>query len=383
MRLLKDIDCKNKRVFLRVDLNVPVMNGKILDETRINKILPTIQYLLTQNAKIILASHFGRPKSGYEEKYSLRFLQNVLQHKLEQEVLFEDNLNDAAQLTQNMQLGEILLLENLRFFSGETKNDLEFAKQLSNLADIYVNDAFSCSHRAHASIVKIAELLPSAAGLLLEDELDNLHKYLDKPNKPILAIIGGSKISTKLDLLKELSKKVDYIAIGGAMANTFLKALGYEIGNSFYEEEFVATAKAMLNEKFILPKDLVVVSSIDADDIEIVDIDHITKMALDLGPETVKQIIALAQKCKTILLNGPVGVFENPSFAKATNAIIKEVANLSQNNKAISIAGGGDMVAALTQVRLFDQMTYVSTAGGAFLEWLEGKELPGLLVLSC
>lgn len=385
MKLINDLECQDKRVFLRVDLNVPVVDGKVIDETRIDKIIPTIEYLINKNAKVILASHFGRPKSAYEEKYSLKFLQSILRNKLKREILFCKDIvsEETCEISKNMQAGEVLLLENLRFFAGETKNELEFIKKLSALADVYINDAFSCSHRAHASITGITEFLPSAAGLLMQEEIENLNKYLINAKRPILAIIGGSKVSTKLDLLKELSKKVDYIAIGGAMANTFLKALGYDVGNSFYEKEFVEVAKSMLNEKFILPKDLVLASDIEASDIEIVKVGSLpnSKMALDLGPETVEQVISIAMMSKTILLNGPVGVFEKPNFAEATNKIVKKVADLSKNQEVISVAGGGDMVAAITQANVFDKITYVSTAGGAFLEWLEGKELPGIKAL--
>jgi len=289
-------------------------------------------------------------------------------------------------MAENLKAGQILLLENLRFYSGETKNDSEFAKQLASLADFYVNDAFSCSHRAHASIVKIAEFLPSAAGLLLAQEIENLTRYLANPVKPMMAIIGGSKVSTKLDLLEQLANKVDYLVIGGAMANTFFKSQGYEIGASFYEPELLDKAKEILglNCKIILPKDIVVANKI-AEDVEtqIVDINKVPqdKMILDIGPASVMQINEILSFCGSVILNGPVGVFEYSPFAKGTIAIAKEVARLTQAKKLISIAGGGDIVAALSQVGLFEQFTYISTAGGAFLEWLEGKQLPGLRVL--
>ncbi len=388
MKTLEDLDCFNKRIFLRVDFNVPVSNGKILDDTRINKILPTIKYLQSKKAKIILASHFGRPKGVYDLKYSLEFLKEVLQEKLKQEILFCADYNQAQAITKNLQQGQILLLENLRFHPGETKNDLNFAQQLANLADIYINDAFSCSHRAHASIVKIAELLPSGAGLLLREELHKLSTYLLQAQSPIMAIIGGSKVSTKLDLLKQLVNKVDYLAIGGAMANTFLKAQNHQIGNSFYEEDLLDTAKSILEStskcQIILPKDVAMAETMHDTNIDgIFDVENIpmNKMALDIGPKSVSQIINLLQKCKTVILNGPVGVFENPAFSKSTIDIAKEIAALTIDKKIISIAGGGDIVAALSQANLSDKITYISTAGGAFLEWLEGKQLPGLVVL--
>lgn len=390
MRSIKDFDYFGKRVFLRLDLNVPVYNGVILDKTRISKIIPTIKYLIERKAKIIIASHFGRPKVGYESEYSLEFLVEALEKELNQKILFCSNyLNNQAQdISNSLMEGQILLLENLRFHSGETKNDIEFAKNLANLADFYINDAFSCSHRAHASIEAIARILPSAAGLLLFEEIEGLKKYLSDPQKPIMAIIGGSKISTKLDLLKQLINKVDYLAIGGAMANTFLKAMSYEIGNSFYEEDLVEKAKEILNSsgkcKIILPKDVVVAKKI-ASDVEgkITNINNIEKdeMILDLGPESISNIVSILGICKTVVLNGPVGMFEYESFAKGTYSLALSVANLTLNNKIISIAGGGDMVAALSKAKLFDQISYISTAGGAFLEWLEGKKLPGLKVL--
>ncbi len=378
MRKLQDFDYSGKRVFLRVDLNVPVSNGIILDYTRIDKIIPTIKYLLKQDTKIIIASHFGRPKGTFDPKYSLEFLVDILSEKTGQEVNFCPNISK----TPNKQ---IILLENLRFHPGETKNDPEFAKQLASLADFYVNDAFSCSHRAHASIAGIAEFLPSAAGLLLAQEIENLNLYLAHPAKPMMAIIGGSKVSTKLDLLMELVNKVDYLAIGGAMANTFLKAKGYEIGNSFYEPDLIAKAQEIMNQncEIILPIDVVIAKEIlEHAETKTVSIEKMPKdeMILDLGPKSVAQIKSILQICKTVILNGPVGVFECAPFAKGTIAIAQEVASLSQKG-LISIAGGGDIVAAISQAGLFEDFTYISTAGGAFLEWLEGKKLPGLTIL--
>ena len=390
MRSLKDFDYFGKRVFLRLDLNVPVSNEVILDKTRIIKVIPTIKYLIANKAKVIIASHFGRPKSGYESKYSIEFLVEVLEKELNQKILFcSDYLDNQAEYISNSLVdGQILLLENLRFHSGETENDMEFAQKLAILADFYVNDAFSCSHRSHASIEAIARLLPSAAGLLLFQEIEGLKKYLDDPKKPVMAIIGGSKISTKLDLLKRMINKVDYLSIGGAMANTFLKSLDYEIGNSFYEEDLVETARWILSNagkcKIILPRDVVVAKKV-ASDVEgkVINIDNIEKdeMILDLGPESIFNIISILDGCKTVVLNGPVGMFEYEAFSKGTYSLALAVASLTQDNKIISVAGGGDMVAALSKSKLLDQISYISTAGGAFLEWLEGKELPGLKVL--
>ena len=390
MRSLKDFDYFGKRVFLRLDLNVPIYDGVIIDETRITKVIPTIKYLIANKAKIIIASHFGRPKSGYESRYSLKFLVEVLEKKLNQKILFCSNYidNQAKDIANSLAEGQILLLENLRFHSQETENDIDFAKNLANLADFYINDAFSCSHRSHASIEAIARILPSAAGLLLFEEIEGLKKYLNEPEKPIMAIIGGSKISTKLDLLKQLINKVDYLAIVGAMANTFLKAMSYEIGNSFYEEDLVETAREILNDsgkcEIILPKDVMVAKKIASNmEGKITNINNVEKdeIVLDLGSETILSIISILNKCKTVILNGPVGMFEHEPFSKGTYSLALAVARLTQNGNLISVAGGGDMVAALSKAKVFDRISYVSTAGGAFLEWLEGKELPGLKVL--
>ena len=391
MRQMNQYDYNNKRVFLRVDLNVPVSEGKILDDTRIRKIIPSIEYLIKNNAKIILASHFGRPKSAADTKYSLGFLQKILSDKLGQEILFcsEAVGEKAENMSNSLKPKQILLLENLRFYPGETKNDSIFTSNLAKLADYYINDAFSCCHRKHASIVKIAKSLPSSAGLLLVEEIENLSKYLTHANKPMMAIIGGSKVSTKLDLLQNMINKVDYLVIGGAMANTFLKASGHQIGTSFYEEELVETAKKILNHKtnckIILPQDVVVAKEVAADAANYaVNINKVPsdQMILDIGPSSCVYIKQILQNCKTIVCNGPLGVFEYPAFAIGTETIAKEIAKLTRDKKLVSVAGGGDMVAALSAADLCKQFTYISTAGGAFLEWLEGKTLPGIEVLS-
>jgi phosphoglycerate kinase len=384
MHKLSDFNYKNKRVLLRVDLNVPVLAGEILDSTRINKIIPTIKYLQSVGAKVIIASHFGRPKGAFDPSMSLEFLSSILASKLSSEVLFcLDAVGEVAEkMSSNLSDNQVLLLENLRFYSGETKNDLEFARQLAKLADFYINDAFSCSHRAHASIDKIREFLPSAMGLLLAEEIDNLSQHLLSPNKPMMAIVGGSKVSTKLDLLSSLMNKVDYLVIGGAMANTFLKAKGYEIGNSFYEEELLDVAREIAkNKKIILPQDVVVAQNIAENAANmIVDIDSVpvNQMILDIGPKTTAHINELLKLCKTVVMNGPLGVFEFFPFSVGTVSVAREIARLTNLQKLVSIAGGGDIVAALVKSGLFDQFTYISTAGGAFLEWLEGKNLPGL-----
>ncbi|MGB4191865.1 MAG: phosphoglycerate kinase [Rickettsiales bacterium] len=391
IRKITQTDLNNKKVFLRVDLNVPVSEGVILDETRINKIIPTIEYLINANAKIILASHFGRPKSSDDQQYSLNFLQKILSKKLNQEVLFcsEAVGEKAENMANGLNSKQVMLLENLRFYPGETKNDFEFATSLSKLADVYVNDAFSCSHRAHASISELAEILPSFAGLLLEDEIDNLSNHLNSSNKPMMAIIGGSKVSSKLDLLNNLMDKVDYLVIGGAMANTFLKAKGIEIGKSFYEEDLLEAAKKILKYqnkcKIILPHDVVVAKAIASNiSNSIVSLDNISceQMILDIGPLTCSTINQLLQECKTVVCNGPLGVFEHFPFCVGTISVAQAIAKLTKEKKLISVAGGGDIVAALSSAGLFEQFSYISTAGGAFLEWLEGKALPGIKVLS-
>jgi phosphoglycerate kinase len=378
------------RILLRVDLNVPVSNGIILDETRIDKVIPTIQHFIEKGDSVVIASHFGRPKEVPDPNLSLEFLTSKLSQKLNQEVLFcnETIGKKAKTMTDNLKSGQVLLLENLRFYPGETKNDSDFAYELSKLSDHYVNDAFSCSHRAHASIDKITEFLPSSAGLLLTQELKSLSKYLTNPSHPMMAIIGGSKVSTKLDLLNNLIHKVEYLVIAGAMANTFLKAQGHEIGSSFYEEDLIDTAKNILSQtnscQIILPKDVVVAEKIAANiENHIVNIDNVPKnqMILDIGPKSVLTINNLLKESRTIVMNGPLGVFELHPFSLGTTSVAQEIAKLTQSSNLISIAGGGDIVAALSQSNLTDKFTYISTAGGAFLEWLEGKDLPGLKAL--
>ncbi len=382
---MHNINYKGKRVLLRVDLNVPVSNGNILDDTRITKIIPTIKFLQSQDAKIILVSHFGRPKGAFDQKFSLQFLCKELENRLNCEVVFSNEaIGDVAiKISKELQNNQILLLENIRFYPGETSNDIDFAKKLAAIADLYVNDAFSCSHRSHASIAAIRDFLPSSHGLLLKEEIDNLSRYLLKSNKPMMAIIGGSKVSTKLDLLHNLISKVDYLVIGGAMANTFLKAKGCEIGNSFYEPDLLDVAKNMLiNKNILLPIDVVVANKIAENEPNmIVEVDAVpdSEMILDIGPKTTEYINNLLSECETVIINGPLGVFEQFPFSVGTISIAREISRLTKLNKIVSVAGGGDIVAALSKSGLFDQFSYISTAGGAFLEWLEGKNLPGII----
>lgn len=381
---IADYNLENKRILVRVDLNVPVHQGKIIDNTRIEKIIPTIKYLLEKKAKIILVSHFGRPKNGYEEKYSMKFIAEQIREMFALDIVFSEQIigDEVVQISKKLNNNQILLLENIRFHSGESKNDYEFARELSKLADFYMNDAFSCSHRAHASISAIREFLPSFHGLLLREELDNLNKYLAKPLRPIIAIIGGSKVSTKLTLLKSLIKKVDYLVIGGSMANSFLKAKNFHIGNSFYEEDLLDEAKEILkSNKVILPTDVVVANEIsDSAVSNIVDLKNFNseEMILDIGPDSVARIIDLMNSSKTLIMNGPVGVFECVPFSHGTSAIIAQAAKLTDEKKLVSVAGGGDIVAAISKNGMFDSFSYISTAGGAFLEWLEGRKLPGI-----
>lgn len=389
MKNINEYNYSNKRVLLRLDLNVPVTNNIILDYSRIDRIIPSIQYLLKQKAKIVIISHFGRPKSGFESKYSIEFLAKELSSKLAVPVSFckETIGKETENLTNNMLPGEVLLLENLRFHPEEIRNDAAFASSLAKLADFYINDAFSCCHRAHSSIAKITEFLPSAAGLLLMEEIDNLSKHLLPGKKPIMAIVGGSKVSTKLNLLQNLVKQVDYLVIGGAMANTFLKAQGAEIGTSLFEEDMLDTAITILHTKqckVILPQDVVIADKIEENSLNsVVNIKNIpsNKMILDIGPDTSSNICQLLKNCHTVIMNGPLGVFEFFPFSVGTLTIAREIAKLTREKRLVSIAGGGDIVAALSKGGLFPQFTYVSTAGGAFLEWLEGKKLPGIEAL--
>ncbi len=394
IKTLKDFNFNNKKVLVRVDINVPVANGKIVDNSRIVRIIPTIKYLVKQNAKIILLSHFGRPKGKFSPDMSLAPLVDAISELLPQKYKVKFSVDATGSLAQKavseLKSQEVLLLENLRFHQEEEKNDKKFAKNLASLGDIYINDTFSCSHRAHSSIDAITHFLPCGIGLLFEEEISNLEHFLTTPKKPFLAIVGGSKISTKLGLLQKLIKKADTIIIGGGMANNFLKAQGHNIGKSLCEDNFVDVAKKVLKDaidyncNIILPDDVVVSEQlIDAQKITIVSNDNVPddKMILDLGPDSCFKIINEIKKHQTIIWNGPVGAFEYKPFNIATETIARSIANLTQEKKIISIAGGGDVVASLNAAKLQDSFSYLSTAGGAFLEWLEGKKIPGLKAL--
>lgn len=394
INLLSDFELKDKRVLLRVDLNVPVRHGKVVDSSRIERVMPTIEYLQAKEAKIILLSHFGRPKGKYDPSMSLAPIVDVLNNFLAAEKSAKfcvDAMGSiATKAVDSLAAGEVLLLENLRFYQGEENNEEEFARQLSLLGDIYINDTFSCSHRAHASIAALPKFLPSGIGLLFQEELSNVEANLIKPQRPFAAIIGGSKISTKLNLLENLVEDADILVIGGGMANSFLKAQNINIGKSICEDDLLEKAKAILahakqhNCQIILPQDVVIADGLErVSNCEVVRVDQVPddKMILDLGPYSTIEIINHLKKCKTIVWNGPLGAFEYRPFNVATETIARAIALHTKQEDLLSVAGGGDVVAALSNSYLQASFTYLSTAGGAFLEWLEGKESPGIRAL--
>ena len=390
-RTLDHVEVKGKRVLVRADLNVPVENGVVTDATRINRVAPSITELADKGAKVILLSHFGRPK-GRDAKNSLKPVVAELAHVIKRPVKFADDCigETAEQAVAELRPGNILCLENTRFYPGEENNDPEFAKALAKLGDIYVNDAFSVSHRAHASTEGIAHLLPAYAGRTLQTELDALVKALEHPDRPLTAIVGGAKVSTKLDLLGNLLRKVDVLIIGGAMANTFLLAQGKKVGKSLFEKDLVEIAKKILDEarankrQIILPVDAVVAEKYEAHaPSRVVDVDHVgdNDMILDIGPRSIEYAISELARSKTLVWNGPFGTFEIEPFDNGTDEVAEAAAELTQAGKLVSVAGGGDTVAALNAAGVAGRLTYVSTAGGAFLEWLEGKALPGVEIL--
>jgi phosphoglycerate kinase len=392
-RTIDDLDVSGKRVLLRADLNVPVKDGKVTDATRIERLAPTIEALIAKGAKTVVMSHFGRPK-GVDPSQSLRPLAAPLSQAIGGKPVHfaTDCVGPAAQqVVDALKPGEVALLENLRFHPEEEKNDPAFAKQLAALGDVYVDDAFSAAHRAHASIEALAHLLPNAAGKLMQAELEALGAALEHPQKPVMALVGGSKVSTKLDLLKFIISKVDRLAIGGAMANTFLFAQGRGVGRSLCEKEMAGTAREILSaaEKagctIILPDDAVTADKLEAGVMtRTVGVNAVPTdaMMLDIGPDSVAHITKALGECKTLVWNGPVGAFEIKPFDRATVALARTVAGLTASGQLLSVAGGGDTVAALAAAGVEDKLTYVSTAGGAFLEWLEGKELPGVAALA-
>lgn len=387
-KTLDDMDLAQKRVLVRVDINVPVANGVVTDDTRIQRILPTVRDILARGGKPILMAHYGRPKGQVVPEMSLRIVLPALSAALGQDVLFADGNYGAA--VEAMKDGDILLLENLRFAPGEEKNDPAFAARLAGLGDVYCNDAFSAAHRAHASTEAIAKLLPSCAGRLMQAELSALEGALSTPKRPVMAVVGGAKVSTKLELLGNLVAKVDHLVIGGGMANTFLAAQGIDVGKSLAEHEMTDTAVEILGKakaagcNVILPVDVVVAWEFAADtknETVAADACPADAMILDAGPQTVAVISKALEASETLIWNGPLGAFEISPFDAATNAAASQAAAMSKAGNLISVAGGGDTVAALNKTGAADDFTYISTAGGAFLEWMEGKTLPGVAAL--
>jgi phosphoglycerate kinase len=392
-RTLDDVDVKGKRVLLRVDLNVPMEGGRVTDATRIERILGTINEIAGKGGKVILLSHYGRPKGQRVDAESLRHVLPALEKHLERKVAFADDCagDAAAAAVAAMKDGDILLLENTRFHKGEEKNDAAFVDEVAKLGDIFVNDAFSAAHRAHATTEAIARKLPAYAGRAMQAELEALESALTSPARPVMAIVGGAKVSTKLELLGNLVAKVDYLVIGGGMANTFLAAQGKAVGKSLCEHDLADTARDIFakataaNCTIVLPIDAVVAQKFEAHaPSRIVSVDQVgvDDMILDVGPKSVAHVEELLGKSKTLVWNGPFGAFELAPFDAGTNAVAKTAARLTAEGRLLSVAGGGDTVAALNHANAAQQFSYVSTAGGAFLEWLEGKTLPGVAALS-
>lgn len=391
-RTLDDLDVKGKRVLVRADLNVPMKNGKVADTSRIDRQAPTIRELSDRGAKVIVLSHFERPKGKVVPSMSLKPIVPALSKAVGKPVAFADDCvgEKAKAAVSKLKNGDILLLENTRFHPGEEANDPAFAKQLASLGDIYVNDAFSAAHRAHASTEGLAHLLPSAAGRSMQEELEHLHKALGDPIHPVMALVGGAKVSTKIELLNNLIAKVDVLAIGGAMANTFLAAEGRNVGKSLCEEDEFDTARTIASAAtdggtvIMLPRDVVLAKALKENaPHRVTDVFGVKddEMILDVGPASVQEFTNRLLTTATLVWNGPLGAFETPPFDKGTIAAARAVAARTKEGRLISVAGGGDTVAALNKADVADEFTYVSTAGGAFLEWMEGKELPGVAAL--
>jgi len=384
-KTIRDVDVAGKRVLVRVDYNVPIKDGKVGDDTRIRAAMPTLNYLLDHGAAVILCSHLGRPKGGPDPKYSLKPVAEYLSQLIGKPVAFaEDCVGPAAeQAAKAMKPGDILLLENTRFHPEEEKNDLELAKQMASLADLYVNDAFGSAHRAHASTEGVARFLPAVAGFLMEEEIRYLGQAIADPKRPFVAILGGAKISDKIGVIRNLLVKADTVLIGGGMANTFFKAQGYPVGDSLVEAEALETARELLKEgstRLRLPVDVVLGDKFDAEaQMKTQPMGPVPEgwRILDIGPETVAAYSKVISEAGTVVWNGPMGVFEFPKFAAGTFGVAKAVAE----SKAISIIGGGDSVAAVTAAGLSEKITHISTGGGASLEMLEGLTLPGLAAL--
>ena len=393
LKTTQGIDVKGKRVLVRADLNVPVKNAKVTDATRLERLVPGLKDLARRGAKVIVISHFGRPKGGPDPEFTLKPVADALGQLIGKPVAFgADCVGPAAASTvAALKDGDIAVLENLRFHKGEEANDPAFAAELAKLGDLFVGDAFSCAHRAHASTEGLTHHLASYAGPLLMEEINALRTALEKPQRPTAAIVGGMKVSTKIPVLTNLVAKVDKLIIGGGMANTFLQSMGKMVGQSFAEPEFHALAREIMAEakqkgcELILPLDAVVADEFSEHvETKVVSIHKVPmdKMILDVGPESVANVARILEGCKTVLWNGPMGAFEIAQFGEGTFQLARQVASLTKAGKLVSVAGGGDTVAALNAAGAADDFTYVSTAGGAFLEWLEGVELPGIAALT-
>jgi len=385
-KMVTDLDVKGKKVLVRVDFNVPISEGKISDDTRIQAALPTIKYLLDNNAAVILCSHLGRPKGEVKPEFSLKPVAEYLGTLVDAPVGFaEDCIGEKAEsAAAKLQPGQVLVLENTRFHAGEKKNDPEMAKSLASLAELFINDAFGTAHRAHASNTGVADYLPAAAGFLLEKEIKYLGNTIADPKRPFVAILGGAKVSDKIGVIENLLEKADQILIGGGMANTFFKAQGYELADSLVEDEVMDTAKTLLDKasgKLVLPVDVVIADAFSAEAADkVMDVGDVPAgwRILDIGPRTVKLFDDIIAKAGTVVWNGPMGVFELDKFAKGTFEVAKSLAD----SGAVGIVGGGDSASAIKKSGLEDKITHISTGGGASLEMLEGKVLPGLAALN-
>ena len=388
-KTLDEMDLQGKRVLLRVDINVPVENGCITDTTRIDRIVPTVRDILAKGGKPTLIAHFGRPKGERNAEMSLAMVTRPYAEVLGREVRFID-WDGAAEAVATMQPGDVGVLENTRFFAGEEKNDAEMVDRIAALGDLYVNDAFSAAHRAHASTEGIAKRMPAFAGRAMEAELDALQQALGEPEHPVAAVVGGAKVSSKLDVLRHLVDKVDHLIIGGGMANTFLAARGVDVGKSLCEHDLTGTAEEILdaadaaNCTVHLPYDVVVATEFKPNPAtRTVNVHEVAadEMILDIGPAATEALGDVLKNCRTLVWNGPLGAFETPPFDTATVSLARTAAALTADGSLVSVAGGGDTVAALNQAGVAEKFSFVSTAGGAFLEWMEGKKLPGVAAL--
>ena len=392
VKTLDDVSVENKKILVRVDVNVPVVSGVITDDTRLRHILPTVTELTKKNASVILVAHFGRPKGKVVPELTLAPVAEYLGRLLGQDVLFADDTigNKAQDMAASLKAGQVMMLENIRFEEGEEKNAPHTAEALAKLADIYVNDAFSAAHRAHASTEGVTKFLPSIVGRGMQNELEALDKALSSPKRPVAAVVGGAKVSTKIDLLENLVEKVDVLIIGGGMANTFLAARGFNVGKSLCENDLITTAQRIeeralhLGKQILLPTDVIVAKEFKqgADHRACAPQDVAAdEMILDAGPQTIAMLRQTFASMKTVVWNGPFGAFELLPFDKATVEAARIVAELSEKGMVTSVAGGGDTVAALNHAGVAERFSYISTAGGAFLEWMEGKILPGVHAL--